>query len=108
MFKLNPAPTFKATVRITVPGGDALPVEFEFRHKTRTGLAAWQDGIAGKADRDLVPEFVVGWSGVINETGDQEPYSVDAFVKLCENYPAAALEVFAGYIKALTESRAKN
>lgn len=108
MFKLNPNPTFKASVKVSVPGGDPLPIEFEFKHKTRTGLSEWQANHGGKKDADIVPEFIVGWSGVINETGDQEPWSVEAFQKLCENYPAAALEVYAGYVSALTESKAKN
>ena len=108
MFKLNAAPTFKSPVRITVPGGDPLPIEFEFKHKTRTGLAEWQANMQGKTDRELVPEFIVGWSGVIGDTGDAVPWSIDAFVTLTENYPAAPMEVYAGYIKALTESRAKN
>lgn len=108
MFKLNASPTFKATVRITVPGGEPQPIEFEFKHKTRTGLAEWTKGHSSRSDRDIVPEFIVGWSGVINAAGDEEPFTVDAFMKLCENYPAAALEVYAGYMAALMESRTKN
>lgn len=108
MFKLNPNPTFKASVKVSVPGGDPLPIEFEFKHKTRTGLAEWMKNQGARPDREIVPEFIVGWSGVINEAGDQEPWSVDSFLKLAENYPAAAVEVYAGYIAALTESKAKN
>lgn len=108
MFKRNPPKTFKATIKVTVPGGEPEPIEFEFKHKTRSGLAEWQANMAGKTDRELVPEFVAGWSGVIGPDGDQVPWSVDEFVLLTENYPAAALEIYAGYVRALTESRAKN
>lgn len=108
MFKLNPNPTFKAAVKVTVPGGDPLPIEFEFKHKTRTGLGEWKKNLEGKNDMEIVPEFIAGWSGVINETGDQEPWSVEAFANLCENYHAAVIEVYDGYLLALTESRAKN
>jgi hypothetical protein len=108
MFKLNPNPTFKATVKVSVPGSDPLPIEFEFKHRTRTGLAEWMKNQPVRSDREIVPEFIVGWSGVINAAGEQEPWSVDSFITLTENYPAASLEVYYGYIKALTESRSKN
>ena len=125
MFKLNPAPTFKATVRITVPGGDPLPIEFEFKHRTRAGLAEWQNGFIKtvpapteddrgavrremRPDREIVDEYIAGWSGVINEAGLPEPWSIEAFLKLANNYHAAAAEVYLGYVKALQESRTKN
>lgn len=125
MFKLNPDPTFKASVKITVPGREPLPIEFEFKHKTRTGLDTWQKAMVRvepdptpddpnrtktviKSDREVVEEYIVGWDGPINSSGDKEPWSVDAFFKVCENYHTAAAEVYVGYLKALTESRAKN
>ncbi len=108
MFRLAPNPTFRATVRVTVPGAEPMPIEFEFRHKTRTGLAEWLKGVSKKSDMELAREFVVGWSNVINEAGDQEPFSYDALQNLFENFHAASVEVYAGYLKALTESRAKN
>lgn len=108
MFKINPAPTFKAAIKITVPGGDPKAITFEFKHRTRTGLAEWIKNMSGKEDRALVSEFVAGWSGVIGEDGLEVPYTLDAFMQLAENYPAASMEVYAGYVEALTESRTKN
>lgn len=125
MFKLNPNPTFKADVKITVPGGDPLPVTFEFKHKTRTGLAEWQRSFVQtapdptpnapdqtktliKPDRDIVAEYIVGWEGPVNEAGDREPWSVEAFLKFCDNYHTAQMEVYVGYVAALSESRTKN
>jgi hypothetical protein len=125
MFKLNPSPTFKAPVKITVPGGEPLPIEFEFKHRTRVGLTEWQDGFVKtvpaptendpdavrremRPDREIIGEYIAGWSGVLNDAGLPEPWSVDAFLKLTNNYHAAASETFLGYLKALQESRAKN
>jgi len=108
MFKINPNPTFPATVKITVPGGQPTPIEFVFKHKTRAGLAEWMQHMEGKADADLVGEYIAGWSGVFDDAGEPVPFSVDAVLKVCNGFPAAALEIYAGYIKALTESRAKN
>ena len=108
MFKINPDATFKAVVKITVPGADQKGIEFEFKHKTRSGMGEWLKNIAGKNDAEVSGEFIVGWSGVISETGDEIPFSFDAFERLCENYPAAAVEIMNGYIKALMESRTKN
>jgi len=125
MFKLNPNPTFWAPVKITRPGEESEPIEFEFKHRTRTGLAEWQKTFSQqvpapteddpkrtetvwRSDREIVPEYIVNWRKAINSKGEQEPWSVDAFLDLTENYPSSAVEVYAGYIAALTESKAKN
>lgn len=36
--KLNPEPTFKATVGIPVPGVGNVDVEFTFKHRTRKAI----------------------------------------------------------------------
>lgn len=123
MFKLNPSPTFKASIKITVPGSDPVPIEFEFKHRSRAGLAEWQksfqrtvtdaespDGerIEVRRDEELIPEYIAGWSGVIGDDGLPVPFSVEAVLKLGNNYHAAPMEIYIGYLKALQESRTKN
>ena len=59
MFKLNPAPTFKATVDVSQPGdAPSLQLEVVFRHRGRAELVALMDDIAnskqaGKTDDDV-------------------------------------------------------
>lgn len=125
MFKLNPSPTFKASIKITVPGSEPMPIEFEFKHRSRAGLAEWQKGfqreipaptaddpdatlIEVRRDEELIPEYIAGWSGVIGDDGLPVPFSVEAVLKLGNNYHAAPMEIYIGYLKALQESRTKN
>lgn len=108
MFKLNPAPTFKASILVSRPGEEPKAITFEFRHKTRTGLGEWLRSMEGKSDAQVGTDFIAGWSGVIDSDGNEVAFSPELFHELCERYPAASVEVIGGYVRALTESRAKN
>jgi hypothetical protein len=103
MFKLDPSPTFWATVRLTVPGeAEPQAVELQFGHQSVDTLKAWLEDAKERDDRSTLATVVKGWRGFDAE------FSADAFQKLLQNYPAAASEIFGQYIRALTESRAKN
>lgn len=109
MFKIVPNPTFKARVSLTVPGEDALPViDVEFRHKGRAAFAAWWESVTARTDAECLNEVIVGWSGVIDETGADVAYSLAALTQMLDRYPASAVELAGAYRKALMESRAKN
>jgi hypothetical protein len=102
LFKLDPNPTFQATVQITVPGGGSRPLAVVFRHKTKSQLATWiADG--KQSDLDMAIE-------IVESVPDKEEGLTlqEFFQQLFENYPAAALDMYFTYRRELTESRAKN
>ncbi len=108
-FRINPAPTFRVKVLLTVPGAESRGVvEFEFRHKGRTEFAAWWESVDGRKDAEILADVVAGWSDVIDEQGNQVPYSAEALAQLVDRFPASALEIQAAYRKALWEAREKN
>lgn len=103
MFKLDPAPTFWTKIRLTVPGEpEPVEVEMQLGHQSVDTLKAWLEDAKERDDRSTLATVVKGWRGFDAE------FSADAFQKLLQNYPAAASEIFGQYIRALTESRAKN
>lgn len=115
-FKLNPAPTFGATVHLTVPGqAETAALSLTFRHQGRKALDVWMrrpgqvvEGAPPLNDADFLGEVIAGWSGVQDADGAEIPFSAEAFGALLDAYQAAGTEIFAAYVKALTESRAKN
>lgn len=114
MFQLNPNPTFSFTAQITVPGGEAQPLALIGRHKGRTALDEWiglpkrlAESGAPIMDADYIGQVLDGWQ-VATSDGVAVPYSIEALQVLLDGYPAAAGEIFAAYLRALTESRAKN
>ena len=56
--KLVANPTFKANVGIPVAGGESVPVEFTFKHRTKTALDEWvktrNAGSVGRSFREVV------------------------------------------------------
>jgi len=103
MFKLQPNPTFKTKVAITVAGQDkpAL-VEMEFKHLSREAVREFFESLGGKSDAEALAMIVVGWSGV------DQAYSDEALAVLLDNYPSAAGSIFETFRRELFEARAKN
>lgn len=110
MFKINPNPTFKADVQLTVIGStEPAKLVVTFKHKGRKALADWvalpkkmADAGTPIKDADYLDEVIADWEGV------DAPYSVEALDTLLDAYQPAGQELFEAYIRALTESRAKN
>ena len=103
MFKLNPNPTFKTTVSLSVPGSaQSAAVEVTFKHLSRSALRDYFAGLEGKQDSEGLSEIIVGWSGVDAE------YSREALGQLLDNYPASAAELFEAFRRELLEARRKN
>ena len=115
MFKLIPNPMFDAPAAITVPGAqDLATLAVTWRHKGRKALADWlrigrgataEDGIT---DAAWLGEVIAGWAGPLDEAGAAVAYSPAALGALLDAYPTAGGELLAVYLRALTESRAKN
>lgn len=107
MFKIAPNPTFWATVSLTVPGSDApANIDIEFRHFGQKALAALfrQDNAT---DLELLPALIADWRGVEGDNGAVK-FSIEALTQVLDNYPAAAVEMFTAYRRALMDSRIKN
>ena len=111
-FRFVPAPEFFGDVRITVPGeSEAAVLRLKFKHLGREALQAWiekptKQGV--NSDAAYLGEVVIGWDGVKDEESREVPFGQAAFEAMLDAYPAAGREIFAAYITALTESRAKN
>lgn len=110
MFKINPKPTFKADVQLTVIGSaEPATLVVTFKHKGRKALADWvalpkkmaEAGTPVK-DADYLNEVIADWEG------PDLPYSIEALDQLLDAYQPSGQELFEAYIRALTESRAKN
>lgn len=110
MFKLDPAPTFEATVRLSVPGSDAgVPVKITFRHKRTRELDAWLKGAADRPnDAAYLAEVIAGWSGIGDSEGQPVPFSTKALEQLLDAYPSASVELLLAYRRQLADARAKN
>lgn len=101
-FKVNPEPTFCTTVDIPVAGGDPLPLEIEFSHRTVDQLKALFESFSGRSDLDCLMDFVVGWHNY------PDPFSRDALASLLQNYGRASLAIRNAYIYELTGARLGN
>ena len=108
MFVLKANPTFRAKVKLPVPGADSQAIEFVFRHKRRSELKAFADDAIRREDMDVIMDVVEGWSGVSGEDGAVVPFSRDAVARLVEEFPAAGAAIVAAYIRELTDARVGN
>lgn len=109
MIRLIPNPTFKARVKFTVPGDAACAlVDVEFRHKSPAALAAWWQTAQERPVAEALAEVIVGWSGVIDETGTDVPFGGDALAAFLAGHGPRSGELLTAYLTELTESRAKN
>lgn len=109
LIKLNPAPTIEAPVSLTIPGqAEPVAARLQFRYLNRNDLQTWlgKPDAEGKglATADWLAEVVVGWNA---EDVDFE-FTPENFRAFLTNYLTAGTEIYHGYLKALTESRAKN
>lgn len=109
MIRLIPAPTFKAAVGFTVAGAEELAtVDVEFKHKAPEALAAWWASASERPVAEALLEVVAGWSGVIDDTGNDVAFSADNLTRFLSAHGPRPRELLAAYLKALTESRQKN
>ena len=110
MFKLQPNPTFKTRVGISVAGTDKpVEIEVEFKYLAKKPLREYFDRINGRGanatpmtDEEGLAEIIVGWSGV------DQPYSREALATLLENYPAAPVDLYGAFSRELMEAKRKN
>lgn len=105
MFKLQPAPTFWASIEITAPGqAKAEKFEVEFKYKNRPDLEAFFDlnKTEGRTNLEALGELIVNWRGV------DVPYSIEALGVLLDNYLSASSVLFETYQTEGMGQRRKN
>lgn len=102
VFKLNPEPTFRATVAIPVAGAESAELEFEFRHKTRDEAKAWFASFAGRSEADCLMDIVAGWHNC------EAVFGKEALETLLQNYAQAGNAILAAYASELIGARLGN
>lgn len=105
MFKREPNPTFKATVQITVPGGEHLPLTVFFKHQTAKALGDFLANAAGRPDAELLQDMIASVDVAAKQEGETD---ADFLAVVVDNYPAAKSDILRAYLRELTESRSKN
>lgn len=104
MFKLQPKPTFWATVSISVPGQDKpSAIQVQFNHLGREAMKIYFDGLQdGQDDAAALLTIVSGWKGVDAE------FSPESLATLIDNYPSAAKAMFEAFTRETLEAKSKN
>ena len=99
--KLIANPTFKAIVGIPVAGGEPQPVEFTFKHRTKSELDAFLQTLAEKPEVDTTLEIIEGWDL-------EDKFNKDNVTELLENYIGSAVAIYQVYLDELIRAKAKN
>jgi hypothetical protein len=99
--QLKPNPTFRAKVAIPVAGGDAVDVEFTFKHRTRDELQKFIDDGASVEAEDRILAMAESWDL-------SDPFSRENVAALAQNYIAAPMAIFETYLDELVKARRKN
>lgn len=124
MLKINPNPSFSSPVQLTTPGSDQVAtITVTWRHKGRAALATWlrrskvQPQVTAHAvpedagtqrDAAWLAEVMADWDGPQDNDGHPVVFGQAALASLLDAYPAASGELLGAYLRAMTESRAKN
>lgn len=108
MFNIDPSPTFRAPVPLSVPGIDQpIEVVVVFKHQNRDALKAWVDKAGSVSDVQLLGEVIESWDNLQDQHGQPVPYSVTALSKLLTNYAPSRGEFYRAYVRELTEAKKK-
>lgn len=102
MFKIQPAPTFWATVSIPITGGDPEPLAVEYKHRTVDDLQEFANSMRDRPPLDVCADMLVGWKDV------DEEFSREALARLLQNYPLAADTFATQYLAAYRDAKRGN
>ena len=98
---LTSSPTFKASVLIPVPGKKPVPVEFNFKGRTKDEFKAFFDGIGDREDAEVILDIATGWEL-------EDAFGKESVELLLQNYIGAARVIIEKYIGELTAARLGN
>lgn len=96
VFRIKANPTFRAKVRLPIPGAEPAVIECLFKHKTRDELREFLGRASAHDSEAALGEILEGWSGVERE------YTQEALAELLNAYPAAGNTIFDAYLFTLT------
>lgn len=97
-FTLQPAPTFKAIVKIPVPGAGFTPVEFTFKYRDRAAFEAFVGGLTDDmAPLDVLQDIASGWAL-------DEPFDAANLQMMMNNYMGSFRAVLDAYIAEMTKA----
>ena len=99
--QLTASPTFKCNVLIPVPGKKPVPVEFNFKGRTKDEFKAFIDTIGDREDVDVILDIATGWEL-------EEAFGRDSVELLLQNYLGSARVIIEKYIVELTAARLGN
>jgi predicted DNA-binding protein len=119
--KLGDRPkSFKAKVTFPLLDGDTGVMELSFRYRTRTEFGAFIDELmkdTGKSKKDFSLKEILEKTkqtnadyifAVADGWNLDEPFTKENIAQLCDEIPAAALEIMNVYRSAITEGRLGN
>ena len=102
MFKIDPNPTFTASVSVHVPGQGAGTFIAEFVYLDQAARKDYLAALGGKSNLEALSEIVVGWNDM------DAPFSPANLEKLLNKYDTAAKGFFKAFFDELTGAPAKN
>lgn len=98
---LTSAPTFRSNVLIPVPGKKPVPVEFNFKGRTKDEFKAFIEGIGDREDVDVILDIATGWEL-------EDAFGRESVELLLQNYLGSARVIIEKYIGELTAARLGN
>jgi hypothetical protein len=102
---LAASPTFKLAVGIPVPGNkDGVPVEFTFRHRTKSDLKTWREAIDLDADgitAEHVMQMASGWDL-------EDAWTAENIATMLEQFPGSGVAIFVRYMQELQDAKLGN
>lgn len=101
-FKLKANPTFRRVVELKSLDGEVMPLALEMRHRRRSELKAFIEGLPGRSDDEIVADIVAGWFDVDTE------FSQEALRDLMEEWACAPGRIWEDYQEAYKEAARKN
>ena len=99
--QLTASPTFRCNVLIPVPGKKPVPVEFNFKGRTKDEFKSFIDTIGDREDVDVILDIATGWEL-------EEAFGRESVELLLQNYLGSARVIIEKYIGELTAARLGN
>jgi hypothetical protein len=106
MLRLKPNPTFKAPVKIPVPGGKPMEITVVYKHMPKDEYAEFikreREMTTARPDEDAILDIATGWEGVDSE------FTAENVKELCRQYHGSAAAIVETFIAELTQFRRGN
>lgn len=112
MFRITPAPTFRAGVELSVPGQPDLAVlQVTWRHKSRDAALDWAKRCRSATLAqvpELLLEVMADWHDVVDDRDQPVPLRADTLRDLIQRYAQCEARLLATYLDQLSAAREKN